>query len=158
MRSHGTVRPMIGVHKLNNFIGSWVGEECLRPTAWTESGVAEGTFVIAEAPLGGVLIDYTETRDGQIVLRGHGVLAEQGWWWFDSFGYVPTTPGAASWHDNSLVLERSSERGRTTMRLWIEDDALHQEIETAVPAAAEFAPMLFGRYERAPATASTPRA
>jgi hypothetical protein len=139
---------MIGRDKLNDFIGTWTGEERLLTTPWTSAGIAEGTFVIAEAPHGGVLIDYAETRDGSTALCGHGVLVEHGWWWFDSFGFVPMEPGSASWDTGSLALERRSQRGRTIMRLSIQHGTLLHEIQTAVPADAELTPMLIGRYER----------
>ncbi len=139
---------MIGHDKLNDLVGTWTGEERLLPTPWTSAGTAQGTFVIAEAPHGGVSIDYTGTRDGSVALSGHGVLVDQGWWWFDSFGFVPMHPGSASWDDASLLLERRSERGRTIVRLQVQDGRLHHEIRTAVPADAEPIPMLVGEYER----------
>jgi hypothetical protein len=139
---------MIGGHQLKDFIGTWVGEERLLRTPWTSAGVAEGTFVIAEGSHGGVLIDYTETRDGSTAVCGHGVLVEQSWWWFDSFGFVPMAPGTASWDGSSLALERRSERGRTIMRLSIQNGTLLHEIQTAVPVDAKLTPMLLGQYER----------
>jgi hypothetical protein len=139
---------MIGDDKLKQFIGAWAGEERLLPTAWTSAGVAEGTFVIAEAPHRGVFIDYTEIRDGVTALCAHGVLVDEGWWWFDSLGFVPLEPGSASWHGDCLELERRSERGRTITRLRIEDGTLFQEVQTAVHARGELAPMLVGQYKR----------
>jgi hypothetical protein len=139
---------MIGQHKLTPFVGSWVGKERLLPTPWTPVGVAAGTFEIAGAPHGGYVIDYTETRDGSTVMHAHSVLVDQSWWWFDSFGFVPTEPGSASWDGNILVLERRSERGRTIMRLEIRDGTLHHEIQTAVPADVELMLMLVGQYQR----------
>jgi hypothetical protein len=134
--------------KLAQLVGIWVGQEQLLPTLWTPAGTAEGKFVIAEAPSGGVFVDYTETRDGSGTLSGHGVLVDDGWWWFDTYGFVPTQPGTASWDDGTLILERRSERGRTIMRLEIRDGVLHQEINTAAPADADLVPMLVGQYTR----------
>jgi hypothetical protein len=130
----GTVLQMIGDDQLLALSGTWVGSEQLLPTAWTPAGTAEGKFVITAAPAGVLVIDYTETRDGSASLSGHGVVAEDGWWWFDSYGFVPR--------------ERRSERGRTVMRLAPQGQTLRCEIVSAVPADAELAPMLIGRYQR----------
>jgi hypothetical protein len=80
-----------------------------------------------------------------------GVLVGDHWWWFDSYGYTANQPGEASWDDadSTLVLERRSERGRTVMRLRIENGALRQEIFTANPADTALALMLSGGYDRA---------
>jgi hypothetical protein len=134
--------------KLAELLGSWAGDEQLLPTPWTAAGVAQGKIVITDAPSGGLLVDYTETRDGSTVLSGHGVVSGDGWWWFDSFGFLPTAPGIARWDDDHLVLERRSERGRTIMQLWLQGAILHHEITTAVPADAEPALMLVGKYLR----------
>jgi hypothetical protein len=139
---------MIGDDKLIALSGTWVGSEQLLPTAWTPAGTAEGKFVIATAPAGVLVIDYTGTRDGSTALSGHGVVAEDGWWWFDSYGFVPRQPGIARWEHGTLELERRSERGRTVMRLEPRGQQLNCEIVSAVPADAELAPMLIGRYER----------
>ena len=129
-------------------LGTWAGEEQIHPTPWTAAGVAQGTVVITEAPRGGVVVDYTETRDGSTIVTGHGVVVGDGWWWFDSYGFVPMQPGTASWDDGILTLERRSDRGRTIVRFWRQDVVLHQEITTASPADAELVRMLVGQYER----------
>jgi hypothetical protein len=139
---------MIGDDQLLALSGTWVGSEQLLPTAWTPAGTAEGKFVITAAPAGVLVIDYTETRDGSASLSGHGVVAEDGWWWFDSYGFVPRQPGIARWERGALELERRSERGRTVMRLAPQGQTLRCEIVSAVPADAELAPMLIGRYQR----------
>jgi hypothetical protein len=146
--SKGRLNPVLHDPKLAEFLGTWAGDEQLLPTPWTAAGNARGKIVITEASSGGAFVDYTETQDGSTVLHGHGVVVGKGWWWFDSFGFVPTAPGAATWQDGSLVLERRSERGRTVMRLSLRDGVLHHEITTAVPADAELTQMLVGNYER----------
>jgi hypothetical protein len=139
---------MIGNDKLFALCGTWIGSEQLLETAWTPAGTAEGEFVISAAPSGVIVIDYAETRDGSTALSGHGVVAGDGWWWFDSYGFVPAEPGIARWDQDTLELERRSERGRTVMRLGLRGQTLNCEIVSAVPADAELAPMLIGRYER----------
>jgi len=139
---------MIGENKLLALCGTWIGSEQLLETAWTPAGTAAGEFVITAAPSGVTVIDYAETRDGSTALSGHGVVAGEGWWWFDSYGFMPLEPGVARWDQDTLELERRSERGRTVMRLELREQTLHCEIVSAVPADAELAQMLIGRYER----------
>jgi hypothetical protein len=94
--------------KLAPLVGTWAGEEQLLPTQWTPVG-SEGTLPIAAALHAGVLIDYTETRDGVAALRGDGTVVGSDWWWFDSYGLVPTQPGVASWNGSILSLERRTD-------------------------------------------------
>ena len=77
---------------------------------------------------------------------GHGVVSADGWWWFDSYGFVPTVPGTARWARGELILERSSERGRTRTTLAIADGSLEQRIDSAVAPDTELAPLLRGTY------------
>jgi hypothetical protein len=102
---------------------------------------------ITSGPGGGLLLDYIEERDGK-TMAGHGVLAGHLWWWFDSYGFTPETPGTGEWRDGELVLERRSDRGRTVTVLSINARCLEQAIDTAVPAEGPLVPLLRGRYTR----------
>lgn len=129
-----------------SLLGDWTGEEELFATAWTAAGTAHGALTVEPGP-GGILLDYAETRsDGRLV--AHGVVAGEGFWWFDTYGFVPTTPGSAHWDDQTLILDRRSERGRTVMRLRADGDRLTIELDTAVPVDAEPAPLARGQYRR----------
>jgi hypothetical protein len=100
---------------------------------------------LTPGPNDALLLDYVEDRDGT-TMTGHGVIVAGAWWWFDSYGFTPTTPGTARWERGELILERSSDRGRTTTTLTIVDGKLEQRIDAAVPADAELAPLLRGTY------------
>lgn len=137
---------MIGDDKLVSLLGEWTGEERLFTTPWTAAGTAQGRLVLTRAPRHGLLMDYAQRRDGVLALEGHGVMHENGWWWFDSYGFTPDGPGEARWEDATLVLERSSERGRTLVRLRRAGPVLCHEIATAIPAGGELMPLLEARY------------
>ena len=132
--------------RLAALLGEWTGTEEVRATAWTTAGTAQGALTIEPGP-GGIVFDYVETRDGGHLVA-HGVVAGDGFWWFDSYGFVPESPGSAQWEDGTLVLDRRSERGRTVLRLRAEGARLAVELDTAVPADAPLAPLVRGDYAR----------
>lgn len=127
-------------------LGDWSGEEQLFPTPWTSAGTARGALTVEPGP-GGVLLDYVELQDEGHLLA-HAVVAGAGFWWFDSYGFVPQAPGSATWDDETLVLDRRSDRGRTIMRLRREGARLEVALDTAVPADAEPAPLMRASYTR----------
>jgi hypothetical protein len=129
-----------------SLFGEWKGEEELFATAWTAAGSAEGSIVVRPGPHG-IHFDYVEVRDGGR-LDAHAVVAGAGFWWFDSYGFVPQTPGTAVWEGDTLVLDRRSDRGRTVMRLRADAERLAVELDTAVPADADLAPLVSGTYSR----------
>jgi hypothetical protein len=98
-------------------IGSWAGNEELFATPWAAGGVAHGRWSFRFDSGGRHLIhDYAATRDDGSRFDAHGVLApdERGnllWFWFDSYGYVPVSPGTGEWNGQALVLTRTSPRG-----------------------------------------------
>jgi hypothetical protein len=144
------VRYVVGVTadvQLSAMLGAWEGEEELFATAWTAAGTARGKLSVAAGPGGGLIVDYTEDRDGAM-MTAHGVVSAGGWWWFDSYGFTPAAPGTAEWRDGDLVLTRSSERGRTVTVLRVLDGRLEQEVDTAGPADGPLVPLLRGRYAR----------
>jgi hypothetical protein len=138
---------MIGHDKLSVLVGDWEGDEELFATAWTAVGVAHGTLSVGAGPGGGLLIDYAEEREGA-TMTGHGVLADDGWWWFDSYGFIPGEAGAADWREGELVLDRRNERGRTVTVFALSDGRLEQRVDTAVPADGALVPLLRGIYSR----------
>lgn len=144
---------MIGHHQLTEFYGDWADAEELFATAWTAAGEAWASIRLRPAPGGGLLLDYEEQRDGA-TMTGHGVAIADQWWWFDSYGFTPAAPGSARWENGELILERSSERGRTTTTLSVAEGGLQQWIDSAVPADAELVPLLRGIYRRATERAS----
>lgn len=138
---------MISDHQRNALTGTWVGEEQLLPTAWTDAGTAYGTISIANGQSGALVIDYHQKRSGE-TMAGLGVLFGDKWWWFDTYGFVPSEPGRAIWQHGELLLERRSDRGRTVTTLGVKDGNLVQRIDTAVPADGPLRPLLRGVYGR----------
>ena len=76
-----------------------------------------------------------------------------GFWWFDTYGFTPATPGSAHWDADTLILDRRSDRGRTVMRLRADGERLALELDTAVPADADPLPLVRGAYTRLPDSA-----
>jgi hypothetical protein len=132
--------------RIASLLGEWKGEEELFATAWTAAGAAQGSIVVRPGP-DGIHFDYAEVHDGGRI-DAHAVVAGGGFWWFDSYGFTPAAAGTAAWEGDTLVLDRRSERGRTVMRLQPDDERLTVELDTAVPADAELAPLARGVYAR----------
>ncbi|MGN8027360.1 hypothetical protein [Microbacterium sp. 22242] len=134
--------------RLIALLGEWTGTEELFATAWTAAGTATGALSVEPGP-DGILLDYVEQHDkGRLV--AHGVVAGAGFWWFDTYGFTPTTPGTATWEGDTLILDRRSDRGRTVMRLRADGDGLALELDTAVPADIDPIPLVRATYRRQP--------
>lgn len=146
MAARRKLRRMIGHDKLAGLFGVWAGDEEISATAWTEAGSAQATITVAAGP-GGLILDYAEERDGA-TMTAHGAVSGDGWWWFDSYGFIPAAPGTAQWQEDELVLDRRSERGRTMTVLRVRAGRLEQEIATAVPADGPLVPLLRGVHVR----------
>ncbi|REJ05573.1 DUF1579 domain-containing protein [Microbacterium bovistercoris] len=132
--------------RLEKLHGRWTGEEEVFATAWTPAGHAQASLHLAPGPGDALIIDYSETRaDG--AMAGHGVVLGDGWWWFDSYGFVPASPGTATWTDGELVLERSSERGRNVMVLASDGEVLTMRL-AAASGDGELQPLVAGVYRR----------
>ena len=127
-------------------LGDWSGDEELFPTAWTAAGSARGALTVEPGP-DGILIDYVEMHDSGHLLA-HAVIVGEGFWWFDSYGFVPEAPGSAIWNEDTLELDRRSARGRTIMRLRRDGERLEVALDTAVPTDADPAPLMRAVYAR----------
>lgn len=127
-------------------LGDWSGDEELFPTPWTSAGTARGALTVEPGP-GGILLDYVELQDAGHLLA-HAVIAGSGFWWFDSYGFVPEAPGTATWEDDTLMLDRRSPRGRTLMRLRRDGEHLEVALDTAAPADAVPVPLMRATYAR----------
>lgn len=113
-------RPNENHKKLEALAGKWRGKETIHPTQWDpKGGEAIGESDAAMAFDGFCLImDYTQTRNGAVSYRGHGVF---GWddkvqkysmYWFDSMAGAPFWPAAeGTWSGNSLVYVSKSPMG-----------------------------------------------
>lgn len=111
-------RPTDQHRKLEALTGRWEGEEVLHPSPWApERRSAVGKFHMRMGVDGMFLIsDYEESRDGEVMFRGHGVY---GWdaraerytmHWFDSMGMSPNqTLGV--WEGDTLTFAAQGEHG-----------------------------------------------
>ncbi|WP_195907883.1 hypothetical protein [Microbacterium gorillae] len=128
------------------FVGTWVGREHLAVAGSVVE--ASARFDVAEVPGIGVFVEYRQDRaDGS--LTGRGIIAGDGWWWFDSNGARPEEPGTARVVDGVLVLDRDTDASRTVVRLSIQDDALVQMLDVAAPPEGPLQPTVRGSYLRA---------
>jgi hypothetical protein len=113
-------KPNENHHKLHVLSGKWIGIEKIHPMPWDPAGgdaTAESNAIVA---FGGfcVIMDYVQTRGGNVSYRGHGVF---GWddkvrkytmYWFDSMAGAPLCPAAeGTWVGNLLVYVSKNEMG-----------------------------------------------
>ena len=106
--------------KLNFLTGKWVGEEKILPSPWDPQGGPATSKVEARTDLDGfnVIMDYVETRNGQIAFRGHGVFGfdcnEKVYTmhWFDSMGANATPVAKGRLDGNRLVFTNQTPMGQ----------------------------------------------
>ncbi len=87
-------KPGPGHKKLEQFVGTWKGEEKMHPSPWDEKGgMAEASLTSRLACDGFYVIgDYEQRRGDMITFRGHSVFGydektqEVSLHWFDSMG------------------------------------------------------------------------
>jgi hypothetical protein len=107
--------------KLKDWSGTWIGEETMHPSQWDPKGSTATGRIVSRVDIDGMFLisDYTQERDGAINFRGHGVY---GWdpvgqcftmYWFDSIGNDPGGPARGRWEGDTLMFEKSGERGRS---------------------------------------------
>jgi Protein of unknown function (DUF1579) len=143
--------------KLHALNGEWSGDETLYPSPWApELRFATGAFSMRVAVDGLFLLsDYEESRDGQVVFRGHGVY---GWdpkrerytmYWVDSMGGSPNeTTGV--WSGDTLSFGSRGEHGFARYVYTIVDaDHFTFSIETSRDGEL-WAKMMDGEFARRP--------
>ena len=98
--------------------------------------------------------DYHEDREAGAAFDGHGVLAPQAdgagylWFWFDSFGYLPTPAGSGRWDGDRLVLIRTSPRGANHSVFRIEPQRLSYEVAFQAAGQDGMMPVMAGSFAR----------
>lgn len=132
---------------MSPFLGTWVGREHIAVAGSSSAAEAEASFVLTEIPGIGVLVEYAQRRLDQSV-TGRGIIAGDGWWWFDTAGARPSEPGTARVVDGVLVLDRRTASTRTVVRLSLHDDVLVQMLDAATPAGGPLQPAVRGSYAR----------
>ncbi|NUS52436.1 MAG: hypothetical protein HOQ22_15530 [Nocardioidaceae bacterium] len=145
---------MSALDTLAFLVGSTTGPETRHPTPWTEGGAATGHLDGAwEA--GGLAIAqrYREVGPaGEPLFAGLFVLMVDRdeetvlMWGFDSAGFPPE-PARGGWVDGSLVLERTSPRGRSRATYTpLHGGGFTQLREFRASADDGWSPVVEGRY------------
>ena len=106
--------------KLNFLTGKWVGEEKILPSPWDPQGGPATSKVEARTDLDGfnVIMDYVESRNGQVAFRGHGVFGFDGnekvytMHWFDSMGANGNPPAKGRLDGNRLIFMNQTPMGQ----------------------------------------------
>ena len=138
------------------FEGTWEGEEVVSPSAQAPAVGARGRHVMRRAVDGTVLLQEYEQRrpGGAAPLAGHGVFAVDAadggfvWFFFDSLGFLPTTPARGGWRGGELVFARATRRGEAYYRFRADGKRLLHRIESKLAGAADFSLFLSGTYAR----------
>lgn len=142
----GRYRRRVTLHDaLQPFLGTWTGRENVAVSGQVRAAEADATFVLTDIPGIGVSVDYARRR-ADTGFAGRGIIAGDGWWWFDTSGAVPTEPGTARVVDGVLVLDRRDGDTRTVIRLSIQDGNLVQMLDAATPASGPLQPSVRGAY------------
>lgn len=137
------------------FCGTWEGEETLYPSEWDpQGGPAHGRWTVRPGADGFcLLVDYDESRGGQIVYRGHGVHgwdAQQGCflaYWFDNIGVMPQSGSRAQLQGNRYTYQESSPMGHSRFTYAWSEGVFTFRIERS-PDGTSWTPMHDGRYTR----------
>ena len=141
--------------KLERLVGTWVGAEQLNPSPWDpEGGPAEGRVENRRALDGfAVVQDYTQTRNGAVSYRGHGVFgwdAARGVYtmhWWDSMG-SPVNTFEGTFEGDVLTLSFAGAQGhhRTTMT-FSGSDGYSFEMDVS-PDGDQWYPFMSGTYSK----------
>jgi hypothetical protein len=141
---------------LHKLAGQWVGEEQIATTRWGEGGPATAE-IDARFDLGGkaLVLDYHETRDGKPSLAVHAVFVagpehdQFQLFWFDSYGFVPSSPAQGLWDGSKLSFVRSSSRGQTRHVYVFKDDGGYSlALESSFDGGLSWELVMRGEYRR----------
>ncbi len=105
--------------RLAAFIGNWIGEERIHPSAFDPQGGTATATVVSRLTCEGLCLvtDYTEERNGAVSYVGHGVTgydtARQVYLqhWSDSIGGVPVEAKPGHWVGDRLTFQSSGPHG-----------------------------------------------
>ena len=141
---------------LHKLVGRWVGVEQIATTRWGEGGPATAE-IDAQFDLGGraLVFDYRGTRDGKAALAVHAVFIagpehdQFQLFWFDSYGFVPSSPAQGLWDGNKLSFVRSSPRGQTRHVYVFKDDGGYSLVlESSFDGGVSWEAVMRGEYWR----------
>lgn len=142
--------------KLHRLAGTWEGEEKMEASPWGPAGTARGKYTNRVDLDGfGVIQDYTQTQDGKVTFRGHGVFGYDGqqknvsWYWVDSTGHMPPGPARGNWEGNTLVLRSESPQGQGRYPFRFEGDKqLDFSLENSFDAGKSWKLFMTGSFKR----------
>lgn len=141
--------------RLEALAGSWQGEEKIFASRWDPEEKIAQSRVEAYVRLDGfyLISDYTQSLDGEVTFRGHGVYGYsplRGCYtmsWFDTLGETP--PASGRWDDDKLVFESRGESGQARFTYSLADDGDHYTLCIEYSEDGErWEPFLRGRYAR----------
>ncbi len=138
---------------LEPLTGLWKGEGEIAPNPWGGAGPCPGRWSFRFDDAGKNLIhDYEESRHDGAGFNGHGVFCSEGddllWFWFDTYGFAPTSPSHGIWQKDLLILTRLTPRGigRSTFRFAGED--MQYLIESRAAGEPGFSVVMRGCYAK----------
>jgi hypothetical protein len=119
-------KPNENHQKLQQLVGTWIGEETMNPSPWGPGGQATGRYE-CRIDIDGLFAiqDYVQEKAGKVTYRGHGIFGWDGekktftWYWVDSLGTVPAAPSRGQWVGDTLQFEHEPVgelRGRYTYK------------------------------------------
>jgi hypothetical protein len=120
--------------RLVTLVGTWDGTGTLAPNPWAASGGVRMTWTVRADQTGYHLLhQYVETRADGSVFELNGMLLadpnDDGYLWIaiDSYGFSPIPPAKGKWLDGTLLLEKSTQKGKGIVKLSLRDDTLGWE-------------------------------
>lgn len=141
--------------KLSLFIGNWSGGGEIYANAWSQATSCEGLWQFAFDRSGHHLIhDYCETRRNGQSFEGHGVFdldtdtKEVLWFWFDSYGFSPTSPARGCWDGERLELIKSTPRGLGRSTFIFSHNRFYYLIEARLNGEDIFSAVMEGEFKK----------
>ena len=148
-------KPGDGHRQLERLTGNWEGTETMHPSQWDpKGGTATGTNRV-RMTLGGfaAIVDYEQTRDGQVTFSGHGVYTydaeanEVVLHWFDCMGSPPEI-FRGTFDGNRLTVTSRNQMGFARLIYdHSEPDVLSSTMEMS-PDGTTWATLFDGTYRR----------
>ena len=124
--------------RLQRLVGTWSGEETMKPSPWDPRGGTAAAKIVSRTALDGmhVVTDYEQKRDGTVTFEGHGVFGYDApretytMYWFDSMGFDPGGPARGRWENDTLSFEHETTMGRSRyIHKLLEEDRYEFRIE-----------------------------
>jgi hypothetical protein len=135
--------------RLAALVGNWNGTGVLMPSPWAIGGEVQMTWTVRADQTGYQLLhQYTEQRADGSVFELNGMLLadpdDDGYLWIavDTYGFSPIPPARGEWLDHTLILEKSTPRGKGQIKLTLRYDTLDWETGFCPPEDSYTAVMI----------------